>query len=372
MGLQLTHTSRPRQVICLLGLPIDVLTMDETVQRIREAARTQQRIFLSTPNLNFLIGCMHDADFRKSVIDSDMSVADGMPLIWMSRLLGVPLPERVTGSGLFERLHTGPLPEGEEPIKVYFFGGQPGAAEAAYRSLNSKAGGLTCVGYETPGFGSVEDMSTSDVLARINASGADFLIVALGAVKGQRWIQRNRSQLRVPIISHLGAVVNFAAGNINRAPAWMQKTGLEWLWRIKEEPMLWRRYWSDGKSLLNLVFNNLIPHALWLRRHTPKTAGRINFINQAGYTILEIQGFIPDPIPEEMLQKLEIAAISNNPVTLDLTQCNGFRPSFAGQLLLLKKYLDTQNQRLEIKATSTQIDSLLKWNRLNFSTENNK
>lgn len=372
MGLQFTHTNRQRQVICLLGLPIDVVTMDETVQRIREAARTQQRIFLSTPNLNFLIGCMHDADFRKSVIDSDMSVADGMPLIWMSRLLGVPLPERVTGSGLFERLHTEPLPEGEEPIKVYFFGGQPGAAEAAYRSLNSKAGGLTCVGYETPGFGSVEDMSTSDVLARINASGADFLIVALGAVKGQRWIQRNRAQLRVPIISHLGAVVNFAAGNINRAPAWMQKTGLEWLWRIKEEPLLWRRYWSDGKILLSLVFNNFLPHALWLRRHTPKTAGRMTLIGQADYTTLKIQGFIPDPIPNEILHKLKIASMSNNPVTLDLTHCNGFGPSFAGQLLLLKKHLDIRNQKLETGPASPQINSLLEWNRLNSPTVKNE
>ena len=184
MVSRLIRAKKPRDVICLFGLPLDVVTMDETVQRVREAARKQQRLFLSTPNLNFLISCVRDAEFRQSIIDSDMSVADGMPLVWMSRLLGVPLPERVTGAGLFECLRTDPLPPGDVPLKVYLFGGPPGVAEAAGQTLNTMVGGLICVGYETPGFGSVEDMSAPDVLARINASGAEFLIVALGAING--------------------------------------------------------------------------------------------------------------------------------------------------------------------------------------------
>ncbi len=271
------------RVVCLLGLPLDAVTMDETVQRVREAARTRQRLFLSTPNLNFLIGCRHDAAFRQSVIDSDMSVADGMPLVWLSRLLGTPLPERVTGSGLFERLRSDPLPAGEAPLKVYFFGGAPGVAQAASQQLNAMGGGLVCVGHESPGFGSIEDMSSAETLARIDASGADFLVVALGAAKGQAWIQRNRARLQVPVLSHLGAVINFAAGTVSRAPAWMQKTGLEWLWRIKEEPALWRRYWRDGKALLTLL-----PHALWLRRQA-RRAPAATLTDDSGFRRLGIE-----------------------------------------------------------------------------------
>jgi N-acetylglucosaminyldiphosphoundecaprenol N-acetyl-beta-D-mannosaminyltransferase len=87
-----------RNPVCLLGLPFDAVTMDDAVRTVREAIRVRRRLFLSTPNLNFLIGSQRDAAFRASVVDSDLSVADGMPLVWMSRLLGTSLPERVTGS----------------------------------------------------------------------------------------------------------------------------------------------------------------------------------------------------------------------------------------------------------------------------------
>ncbi len=242
-----------RDVVCILGLPFDAITLQDAVQRVRDAIHARRRLFLSTPNLNFLIGSRSDAAFRRSVVDSDLSVADGMPLVWMSRLLGTPLPERVTGSDLFERLRNEPLPPGRSPIRVYFYGGPPGAAEAAARRLNAGSSAMVCVGYESPGFGSVEELSDAETIDRINARDADFLVVALGAVKGQAWIERNRGRLRVPVISHLGAVVNFEAGTVSRAPAWVRRAGLEWLWRIKEEPALWRRYGRDARALLGLA-----------------------------------------------------------------------------------------------------------------------
>jgi len=90
------------------------------------------------------------------------------------------------------------------------------------------------------------------VLQAINASQADFLVVALGAKKGQAWILHNLEHLQVPVVSHLGAVVNFVAGTVQRAPAAWQRAGLEWLWRIKEEPALFGRYWNDGLALFGL------------------------------------------------------------------------------------------------------------------------
>ena len=166
-----------RRVIGLLGLPIDRVTLQEATDKVRYAARHQQRLFLSTPNLNFLMACQTDLDFRLSVIDSDLSTADGMPLIWMSRWLGAPLPERVTGSNIFERLLSDPLGPGEKPLRVYFFGGAEGAAQRAADNLNRTPQSLVCVGHASPGFGSVDDMSASHFIEHINASKADILVV---------------------------------------------------------------------------------------------------------------------------------------------------------------------------------------------------
>jgi len=247
-----------RDVYCVLGLPFDAVTMTQTVARVRQAALMNKRCFISTPNLNFLIAARSDTAFRDSVLNSDLSLADGMPLIWMARLLGLPLPERVSGAGLFESLlaHAGP------PVTVFFFGGPDGVAATACEKVNARAGGLRCVGFESPGFGSLESISDAERIARINASGAQFVIVALGAKKGQAWIERNAAALTAPVLCHLGAVVNFAAGVVQRAPRGVQAAGLEWAWRIKEEPALLRRYVDDGLHFLRLLFTRVLPDAV--------------------------------------------------------------------------------------------------------------
>lgn len=259
------HPDYFREVHCLLGLPFDSVNMAEAEHRIRVAAADHSRCFLSTPNLNFLIAAQNDVAFRNSVINSDLSVADGMPLVWIARLLGIPLRERVAGSALFDALRQ----PSEKSLSVFFFGGPEGAAEAASQKLSLEGQGLTCVGFETPGFGSVEEMSKEGFIQRINASKADFLVVSLGAKKGQAWIERNRKQITVPIISHLGAVVNFVAGTVQRAPVWMQRIGLEWLWRIKEDPVLWRRYASDGWAFMSLGITRVIPYAWFVYWNKP-------------------------------------------------------------------------------------------------------
>lgn len=253
------------QRIAIAGLPFDVLDTSEAVNRISTAIQRPERLFFSTPNLNFLVTAQEEDDaFRQSVLASGLSLADGMPVVWLSRLQGTPLPERVAGSSVFEQLRAG---AGQSiigrPIKVYFFGGPPGVAEKACAVLNDEhagagAGGhMVGVGAFCPGFGSVADMSTPEVIAAINASGADFLVVSLGAKKGQAWIVHNLGQLTVPVVSHLGAVVNFVAGTVERAPLAWQRWGLEWLWRIRQEPALFKRYWADGWALFGLVLRAL-------------------------------------------------------------------------------------------------------------------
>ena len=182
-----------REVHCLLGLPFDATDLSGAVHRVREAVANRQPFFVSTPNLNFLIACQTDSDFRNSVINSHLSLADGMPIVWLAKLLGVPVRKRVAGSSLFENLRrdvtTGPY----QTIKVFFFGAPYGVAQAACERINSEGGALRCVGYESPGFGSVHEMSSTATIQRINDSHADFVVVSLGARKGQAWIEPKRS-----------------------------------------------------------------------------------------------------------------------------------------------------------------------------------
>lgn len=269
------HPTSNRELHWILGLPFDAISLAEAVQTVRNAARRRTPLFISTPNLNFLIASQKDPAFRDSVIHSDLSLADGMPILWLAELLKVPIRERVAGSTLFEQLRYSPLRPEERPLRVYFFGGPDGVAEKAANAINQDSSSMQCVGYCSPGFGSLDDISTPELLVHINASQADFVVVSLGAKKGQAWIERNRKHLQAPIISHLGAVVNFVAGNVQRAPTWMQRVGLEWVWRIKEEPSLWKRYLNDGLSLLYLTITQVVPAALGRKNsHRPNDKHR--------------------------------------------------------------------------------------------------
>lgn len=248
-----------RKLVCLSGLPVDVIDMAGAMAKIRHAVQHRERLFLSTPNLNFLIAAQQDPAFRESVLRSDLSVADGMSLVLLGRIIGADLPERVTGSDLFEQLA---LAKDHPPIKVFFFGGPPGAGDKAAQRLNQNFTGVQCVGHHEAGYGDVASMSQASIIDMINASGADFVIVALGAKKGQAWILHNQHRLQAPVISHLGAVINFMAGTVKRSPRWLQRIGLEWVWRILQEPVLWKRYRDDGLAFLSLLIRNALPGAL--------------------------------------------------------------------------------------------------------------
>jgi N-acetylglucosaminyldiphosphoundecaprenol N-acetyl-beta-D-mannosaminyltransferase len=249
-----------------MGLPFDAVSESDAERIVRDSAAGAKRCFISTPNLNFAVACRSDPDFRYSVLRSDLSIADGMPILALARLVKAPLPERVAGSSLFERLMRG---SPANPVKVFFFGGEDGVAARAAQVLASGSTGVTCVGYHSPGFGTLEDMSHPAIIEQMNASGAQFLLVAIGARKGQAWLLKNLDRLHTPVLAYLGAVINFVAGTVKRAPRWLQRLHLEWLWRIVQEPALSRRYWSDGVTLLRVLFTEALPAAVLLRMKEP-------------------------------------------------------------------------------------------------------
>ena len=350
-----------RNVYCLLGLPFDAVDMAEAERQIRYAAMHRRPCFFSTPNLNFVVACLADGEFRDSVICSDLSIADGMPLVWIARLLGIPIRERVTGSGLFEQLRKGTSTQ----LLVYFFGGMERVAEAACRGLNTEPSGLACAGYEFPGFGSVDEMSSEESIAKINASGADFLLVSLGAKKGQAWIEHNRARISVPVISHLGAVLNFVAGTVNRAPAWMQNIGLEWLWRIKEEPMLWRRYFGDGLVLLTLLVTRVLPYAWYLHRHKPDAdqlaTASVETREEGQNYIVHLRGAWTQRKMSPLRDSFAKAVLAGKDVRLDMGGVTYVDSAFVGLVMLLQGHQTQHGRQLLIVSLQKPVRRVIKY-----------
>lgn len=358
-----------RNVYCLAGLPFDAVDMVDVVQRIHDAVASRSPCFLSTPNLNFLITSRQDAAFRDSVIHSELSIADGMPLVWMARLLGIPIAERVAGSSLVEAL--GRDESTASKLKVYFFGGPDGIAEAACKALNAKKSGLACVGFQSPGFVSVSDMSDQSRIDEINSCRPDFVVVALGAKKGQEWIELNRSRIHAPIISHLGAVVNFVAGSVTRAPLWMQHAGFEWLWRIKEEPALWRRYWRDGLGLIGLFLSKALPHSVWLfmHREVVAEAGQISLIETQSECRIRAVGYCGELIVGSLRPILKESAKTKKRCQLDVSEAEYLGAGFFGLVLMLKKYLDAHGLELSVVGVRDETRRFFRWNGVEYLLE---
>ena len=364
-----------RPVYCLLGLPFDAITVRGAIDHLRQAAAQKQACFLSTPNLNFLIGSSHDPALRDSVIESDLSVADGMPIVWLARLLGLPIVERVAGSNVFQQLGQ----QMPRPMSVYFFGGQQGVADMACKKLNAMnsmnatsatAAGLHCVGVQYPGLGTVEEMSGQERIDQINASGADFLVVALSARKGQAWIQHNRARIAVPVISHLGAVVNFVAGTVKRAPVWMQRAGLEWLWRIKEEPALRQRYSADGAALLRLLWTRVLPYAWFLWRHPASTSemakATLELLQQQQHTRITLTGAWTAHNLAPLRPCFAQACLTAQDITLELARLTYLDSALIGLLMLLHGSQQQRARRLHLCNVSPQVKAILRWNGAEF------
>jgi len=358
-----------RNVHSILGLPFDALNLQQAQDSVISAIDNKQRCFLTTPNLNFLITAQDDAAFYQSVIDSDINIADGMPIIWLAKLLGLPIKERVAGSDLFAGLSK--FKQREHKISVFFFGGQAGIAEQASLQLNQNSEGMLCCGYHDPGFVSIDEMSTDAIIQKINLANPDFLVVALGAGKGQAWIQKNKQRLNAPVISHLGAVINFVAGHVERAPIFWQRMGLEWVWRIKQEPLLWKRYFFDGLAFIKLILTKVIPLAIYdryLRRSAAFDEPMKVVIDDSITQIISLSGSLKSIELDEIKSVFNKALSSGDKdLILDFTKVTYIDAGFIGLLLLLQNSLHEQGAELVLQGVSIRCKRLLRlnlvWNR---------
>jgi len=235
---------------------IDPVTREEAVDRIRKRMGSRQLFQIATVNLDFLVRAQVEPDVRAIFGRTGLNVADGAPVVWLSRLLGARVRVRVAGADLVPDLCEAAAATG---VSVFLLGGEDGAAVAAAETLVERFPTLRIAGCLEPPRRPLNEMDLPAMANVINNSGADVLFVAFGHPKQERWIDLSRDLLRVSVAMGVGCAFDLLAGRRRRAPGWMQRAGLEWLFRVAQEPdRLLGRYLLDASWLLRLATVTLI------------------------------------------------------------------------------------------------------------------
>jgi N-acetylglucosaminyldiphosphoundecaprenol N-acetyl-beta-D-mannosaminyltransferase len=241
----------------VLGVRVDAVQIPEVVSMmerwIRERTATH---YIAVTGMHGVMEAQHSPDFRSILNAADLVVPDGMPLVWLGRRHGYALRRRVYGPELMETFcaSTGPS------YRHFFYGGGPGVAVRLADVLKRRYG-VNAVGTYSPPFRPLNDEESKQVSCQIQAAAPDVVWVGLSTPKQERWMFDQRRRLTVPLMAGVGAAFDFIAGTVKQSPAWMQENGLEWLFRLIQEPRrLWQRYlilgpqfaWNVGLELLKL------------------------------------------------------------------------------------------------------------------------
>ncbi len=249
----------------LLGVPFHDVSMEETLSHIDGMIQAGKPGYLATANLDFAEQASRDVELQRILFDADLVLCDGTPLVWISRWFGAGLRERVAGADLLPELFAHAADKG---YRVFFLGGTEDVLEAARKKMEDAHPDLVICGTYSPPFSGLMDMDDEQIRQRVVEARPDLLLVAFGCPKQEKWIYRNYRALGVPCSIGIGASLDFVAGKFKRAPVWMRKAGLEWLFRWLQEPKrLFKRYARDLAFLAHML-----PKQQWMSLRMPWTA----------------------------------------------------------------------------------------------------
>lgn len=241
-----------RPAVAILGVPFDNVTAAEAVERVKGMITSGKPHYVVTANVDFLVQARSDIELRRILVESHLVLCDGTPLLWASRFLGNPLPERVAGSDLVPLLLEAAA---EEKYRVFLLGATPDCVQRAASRLEQQYPELALAGHYSPPFNTLLEMDHDEIKRRIADARPDLLLIAFGCPKAEKWIAMHYRSLGVPVAIGVGATIDFLAGQVRRAPVWMRRTGVEWLFRLAQEPRrLFKRYmkdfWVFGRHIL--------------------------------------------------------------------------------------------------------------------------
>ena len=260
------NTSVTRNVT-VLGCPISNMSLDDFVSKAEEFISSKSPHYIAMMNVAKLIKMRSDNQLAQSILAADLIGADGVPLVWVSRLFGTPLPGRVNGTDLMYRL----LERGSEKrYRIFFFGAKEGVLQRVLQVIRQEYPGVQIAGSQHGYFTPAEEVA---IVNNIRLAKPDILLIAFGTPKKELWVKRHLAAMGVPVIHGVGGSFDVLAGAVRRSPLWMQKSGLEWFFRLLQEPgRMWRRYLVTNVFFVLLIFRE------WCRLHfsvvEPKATGR--------------------------------------------------------------------------------------------------
>ena len=261
----------PKPPPLLFGLPIDGLSMDEAVDRCQQAVQTREPLLIGVLNAAKIVNLRRDPSLCDALLDCNMLLADGQAVVWASRLLGKPLPERVAGIDLFEELlelaH-------RQQRGIYLLGAKPEVLAALQRKIGERWPGLRIVGSHD---GYFSDEQAVQIASEIQYSGADMLFLGMASPKKEIFLKRFQHQLNVPVLHGVGGSFDVLSGLTRRAPRAWQRLGLEWAYRLLQEPgRLWKRYLVTNSAFIALTLREAVHPQQPLRPSDPLAAPRLH------------------------------------------------------------------------------------------------
>ena len=235
-----------------MNTEIDNLTMQETLQAVDSLISENKSAYVVTPNVDHIVKLETDQELQAAYANASLILTDGKPLLWIAKWYGTPIKEKISGSDLFPLLCDMAAKKG---YRMFFLGAAEGVAAKAAQSLSERYTGLQVVGTYSPPFGFEKDSVEMDkIKAMIQEAKPDILIVGLGCPKQEIFMYHHCQELCVPVSFGLGASFDFEAGNVKRAPKWMANHGLEWLFRITQDPKrMAKRYLVDDRKIVGLA-----------------------------------------------------------------------------------------------------------------------
>jgi N-acetylglucosaminyldiphosphoundecaprenol N-acetyl-beta-D-mannosaminyltransferase len=255
-GLGFVVSSSPSAIrpVRVWGLPLMPYTLDGSVAKIDEMIRRGEPGFFVTANLHYAMLTEQIQELRALNERASFILADGMPLVWASRLQKTPLPERVAGADLIWRICELAAQRG---YRIFLLGAKPGVAEKAADRLRERFPGLTIAGIISPPFRKLTEEEETSLIDEMRRVRPQILLVAFGQPSGELWIARNFERMQIPVAVQVGASIDFVAGNVRRAPGRLQRYGLEWAFRLAQEPRrLIGRYFRNGLFLIRMLFGH--------------------------------------------------------------------------------------------------------------------
>lgn len=327
--------------VAILGVAVDNLTMEEVLDAIE--AKIDEGGFhqIATANADFLMRSIKDEELHETLCRCDYVLADGMPLVWASHLIGAGLKERVTGADLVPRLAELSARNG---YRIFLLGASEKSSAGCAAWMEKNYPGVCIAGRYSPAYQPLEEMDHDDILTRIEAAHPDILLVSFGNPKQEKWIAMHRNRLRVPVCMGVGAAFDFLSGEVSRAPVWMQHCGLEWLYRTAQEPSrLARRYANNAMGLMRYLPEQLLAMAAQARGRTP---AQIQCESVGTALVFRISGDFTGAPLRQFEADVCSAVSACSHVVLDLSKARYIGADALGSLIYLKKIAKRWNREM--------------------------